>query len=94
MPSKNKQKIYIILVIIFFASVLEILPEQVTTIVPAILFIWETCALFFNKNALAGYKLWFKKNYKKQSNLIFLNKLIRLINIPIEIRLTHKLRQL
>ena len=33
MPSKNKQKIYIILVIIFFAGVLEILPEQVTTIV-------------------------------------------------------------
>ena len=94
MPSKNKQKIYIILVIIFFAGVVKTLPEQVTTIVPAILFIWETCALFFNKNALAGYRLWFKKNYKKQSNLIFLNKLIRLINIPIEIRLTHNLGQL
>ena len=42
MPSENKQKIYIVLVIIFFGGVLEILPEQVTTIVPAIFFIWET----------------------------------------------------
>ena len=50
-----------ILVIIFFGGVFEILPEQVMTIVPAILFIWETCELFFNKNALAGYKLWIKK---------------------------------
>ena len=33
------------------------------TIVPAILLIWETCELFFNKNALAGYKLWLK-NYE------------------------------
>ena len=57
MPSENKQKIYIVLVIIFFGGVLEILPEQVTTIVPAILFIWETYELFFNKNALAGYRL-------------------------------------
>ena len=39
MPSENKMKIYIVLVIIFFGGVLEILPEQVTTIVPAILFI-------------------------------------------------------
>ena len=69
MPSKNKQKIYIILVIIFFAGVLEILPEQVTTIVPAILFIWEICELFFNKNALTGYRLWLKKKFTK-NNLI------------------------
>ena len=65
MPSENKQKIYIVLVIIFFGGVLEILPEQVTTIVPAIFFIWETCELFFNKNALAGYKLWLKKKFTK-----------------------------
>ena len=61
LPTKKKQKIYIVLVIIFFCGVFEILPEQVITIVPAILFIWETCELFFNKNAIAGYKLWFKK---------------------------------
>ena len=36
MPSENKQKIYIVLVIIFIGGVLKILPEQVTTIVPAI----------------------------------------------------------
>ena len=65
MPSENKQKIYIVLVIIFFGGVLEILPEQVTTIVPAIFFIWETYELFFNKNALAGYKLWLKKKFTK-----------------------------
>ena len=61
LPSEKKQKIYIVLVIIFFGGVFEILPEQVITIVPAILLIWETCELFFNKNALAGYKLWLKK---------------------------------
>ena len=61
LPSEKKQKIYIVLVIIFFGGVFEILPEQVMTIVPAILLIWETCELFFNKNALAGYKLWLKK---------------------------------
>tara|TARA_B100000214_G_C23470114_1_gene402324 strand:+ start:211 stop:420 length:210 start_codon:yes stop_codon:yes gene_type:complete len=65
MPSKNKQKIYIILVIIFFGGILEILPEQVTTIVPAILIIWETCELFFNTNALAGYRLWLEKKFTK-----------------------------
>ena len=65
MPSENKQKIYIVLVIIFFGGVLEILPEQVTTIVPAILFIWETCELFFNKNALAGYRMRLKKKFTK-----------------------------
>ncbi|MAK01932.1 MAG: hypothetical protein CMP35_00635 [Rickettsiales bacterium] len=59
--TKKKQKIYIVLVIIFFCGVFEILPEQVIAIVPAILFIWETCELFFNKNAIAGYRLWFKK---------------------------------
>ena len=61
LPSEKKQKIYIVLVIIFLGGVFEILPEQVITIVPAILLIWETCELFFNKNALAGYKLWLKK---------------------------------
>ena len=61
LPSEKKQKIYIVLVIIFFGGVFEILPEQVMTIVPAILLIWETCELFFNKKALAGYKLWLKK---------------------------------
>ena len=65
MPSENKQKIYIVLVIIFFGGILEILPEQVTTIVPAILIIWETYELFFNTNALAGYKLWLKKKNTK-----------------------------
>ena len=65
MPSKNKQKIYIVLVIILFCGVFEILPKQVTTIVPAIFFIWETCELFFNKNALAGYKLWLRKKLTK-----------------------------
>ena len=67
MPSENKQKIYIVLVIIFFGGVLEILPKQVTTIVPAILFIWETCELFFNKNALAGYRLRLKKKFTKKN---------------------------
>ena len=71
MPSESKQKIYIVLVIIFFGGVLEILPEQVTTIVPAIFFIWETFELFFNKNALAGYKLWLKKKLQKISQLNF-----------------------
>ena len=66
MPSENKQKIYIVLVIIFFGGVLEILPKQVTTIVPAILFIWETCELFFNKNALAGYILRLKKKFTRK----------------------------
>ena len=66
MPSENKQKIYIVLVIIFFGGVFEILPKQVTTIVPAILFIWETCELFFNKNALAGYRLWLKKKFTRK----------------------------
>ena len=65
LPSKKKQKIYIVLVIIFFGGVFEILPKQVMTMVAAILFIWETCELFFNKNALAGYKLWLKKKTKK-----------------------------
>ena len=65
MLSENNQKIYIVLVIIFFDVILEILPGQVTTIVPAILFIWETCELFFNKNALAGYRLWLKKKFTK-----------------------------
>ena len=65
LPSENKQKVYIVLVIIFFGGVFEIFPEQVMTIVPAILFIWETCELFFNKNALAGYKLWLKKKSEK-----------------------------
>ena len=69
MPSKNKMKIYIVLVIIFFGGVLEILPKQVTTIVPAILFIWETCELFFNKNALAGYKLWLRKKFTKNKTI-------------------------
>ena len=71
MPSENKMKIYIVLVIIFFGGVLEILPEQVTTIVPAILFIWETCELFFNKNALAGYRLGLKRNLQKISQFNF-----------------------
>ena len=66
MPSENKQKIYIVLVIIFFGGVLEILPEQVTTIVPTTIFIWETCELFFNKNALAGYRLWLKNKFTKK----------------------------
>ena len=39
MPSENKQKIYVVLVIIFLGGVLEILPEQVTIIVPDIFFI-------------------------------------------------------
>ena len=65
MPSENKQKIYIVLFIIFIGGFLGILPEQVTTIVPAILIIWETCELFFNKNALAGYRLWLKKKFTK-----------------------------
>ena len=60
MPSENKQKIYIVLVIIFLGGVLKILLQQVTGIVPAILFIWETCELFFNKNALEVYRIWFK----------------------------------
>ena len=67
MPSKNKQKIYIVLFIIFISGFLGILPEQVTTIVPAIFFIWETCELFFNKNALAGYKLWLRKKFTKNN---------------------------
>ena len=66
MPSENKQKIYIVLVIIFFGGVLDISPKQVTTIVPAILFIWETCELFFNKYALAGYRLWLKKKFTRK----------------------------
>ena len=66
MPSEKKMKIYIVLVIIFFGGVLEILPKQVTTIVPAILFIWETCELFFNKNALAGYRLRLKKKFTRK----------------------------
>ena len=65
MPSENKQKTYIVLFIIFIGGFLGILPEQVTTIVPAIFFIWETCELFFNKNALAGYKLWLREKFTK-----------------------------
>ena len=66
MPSENKQKIYIVLVIIFIGGFLGILPEQVTTIVPAIFFIWETCELFFNKNALAGYRLRLEKKFTRK----------------------------
>ena len=50
----------------FWGGIFKILPEQFTTIVPAILFIWETCELFFNKNALAGYRLWLKKKFTKK----------------------------
>ena len=71
MPSEKKQKIYIVLVIIFFGGIFEILPEQVITIVPAILFIWETCELFCNKNALAGYRLWLKRKLQEISKFNF-----------------------
>ena len=50
-------------------GIFKILPKQVTTIIPAIIFIWETFELFFNKNSLAGYKIWFKNKTTRKSEL-------------------------
>ena len=69
LPSERKVKIYILLVIIFLMGIFKILPKQFTTIIPAIIFIWETFELFFNKNALAGYKIWFTNKTTRKSEL-------------------------
>ena len=68
LPSIKKQKIYIALFIIFFGGVFELLPNLVVTIIPIIFFTWETVELFFNKNAITGYKKWIKNKKKINKN--------------------------
>ena len=68
LSSIRKQKIYIALVIIFLGGVFELIPSVVVTIIPIIFFTWETVELFFNKNAINGYKKWIKNKKKINKN--------------------------
>ena len=54
--------------IIFFGGVFELIPKMVVTIIPIIFFTWETVELFFNKNAINGYKKWIKNKKKINKN--------------------------